>query len=473
MKTNKFLTLILSFVAVIAITSCVEDDDFTVPSSLGNEENAALVTLLETSTEVDMTFVQGLYTSGTAPEQITADIYVKGYVSSSDATGNFYKEFYMQDAPANPTKALKLIVSQSDSYNQFNKGREVFINLKGLYVGEERVGNGVYTIGGAIETDQFGTTVEQLDENQVKTKILRSGITADMIPLSKTFSTINGSNVGMLVSVDNVEFADNLAGKAYFDPTETYDTQRTMQACEGLAYATFQLETSSFASFKQEPLPIKNGTIAAVVTKTFDGSQVILALNSINDVNFTDARCSLLDPTDFTEIFSEDFETMAANQSINANGWTNYIEAGNRDWRVVVTTDSGNPGSQVASFGAYNSGDVQNISWLITPGVDLETSDYEFLSFETSNSFSDGSELELYISTDWNGVEADVAIATWTPLSGSIVSDATFYQDWISSGSIDLSSYSGTAHIAFKYVGGGDAGIDGTYELDNVSIVAN
>ena len=242
MKTNKFLTLILSFVAVIAITSCVEDDDFTVPSSLGDEENAALATLLETSTEVDMTYVQGLYTPGTAV-LINSNIYVKGYVSTSDATGNFYKEFFMQDLPSNPTKTLKVALDQGDSYNQFNLGREVYINLKGLYIGEERIGNGVYTIGGDTETDNFGTTVEKLIESQVKSKILRSNTTATMIPLPKTFSTIGSANVGMLVSVDNVEFVNNLAGKPYFDPNQSFDTKREMISCEGSDYVSFQLET--------------------------------------------------------------------------------------------------------------------------------------------------------------------------------------------------------------------------------------
>jgi len=440
-----------------------------VPSSLGNEENAALATLLETSTEVDMTFVQGLYTSGTAPEQITADIYVKGYVSSSDATGNFYKEFYMQDTPANPTKALKLIVSQSDSYNQFNLGREVFINLKGLYVGEERVGNGVYTIGGAIETDQFGTTVEQLDENQVKTKILRSGVTADMIPLSKTFSTINGSNVGMLVSVDNVEFADNLAGKAYFDPNETYDTLRTMQACEGLAYATFQLETSSFASFKQEPLPVKNGTIVAVVTKTFNGSQVIMALNSTDDVNFTDARCTLLDISEFSEILSEDFQDAVDGTDLDLPGWTNFAEAGSRVWREEAYQGNG-----YAEFGSFNSQDASNIAWLVSPSVDMDAQNNVFVNFIAAQHHLDSNDntLEVFVSTDFDGT--NVLAATWEQLSVNVPTTSNSWYQFVDSGLVDISEYSGTLYVAFKVTGSGtDLDLDGSYQIDDFKILAN
>ena len=40
MKTNKLLNIVLAFVVSIAFFSCVEDDDYTIPSSLGEEENS-------------------------------------------------------------------------------------------------------------------------------------------------------------------------------------------------------------------------------------------------------------------------------------------------------------------------------------------------------------------------------------------------------------------------------------------------
>ena len=60
-------------------------------------------------------------------------------MSSSDFTGNFYKEFFIQNAPENATDAIKITLNQVDSYNQFNIGREVYISLKGLYLGESNV----------------------------------------------------------------------------------------------------------------------------------------------------------------------------------------------------------------------------------------------------------------------------------------------------------------------------------------------
>jgi hypothetical protein len=215
-----------------------------------------------------------------------------------------------------------------DTYNQFNFGREVYINLKGLFIGEERTGNGITTIGGGTETDRFGTTVTRLNENQIKQSVLRSNITEQIVPLDVTFPEITSAHVGLLVRVKNVEFANDLNGKRYFDPIQVFDTQRKLQACSGFGYSEFMLETSSFATFQNELLPTGNGTLTAVVGKTFDASSLILALNTTADVNMTNSRCKLLDINDFTVKFEENFEAMAVNTTVNGNGWTAFSEIG-------------------------------------------------------------------------------------------------------------------------------------------------
>ena len=62
-------------------------------------------------------------------------------------------------------------------------------------------------------------------------------------------------------------------------------------------------------------------------------------------------------------------------------------------------------------------------------------------------------------------------------LSDNLIIDAQLlngegYKNWVHSTYIDLSSYSGTAYIAFKYLGNSNVNFDGTYELDNIVINA-
>ena len=151
-KTFRLLTLLF---LLITFNSCVEDDDYSIPNSIGLEENQSLNLLLDeiNSNEVDLLTigqVKNLFVSGQAVN-IESSIAVKGYVVSSDLTGNFYKEFYIQDEPSNPTAGLKVVINQVDSYNQFNIGREVYIRLQNLYIGETNSGDGVIAIGGRAD----------------------------------------------------------------------------------------------------------------------------------------------------------------------------------------------------------------------------------------------------------------------------------------------------------------------------------
>ena len=465
-KATKFLKLILVIIASVSITSCVQDDDYTVPSSLGDEENRAIATLLANATPVTIADVKAMYQEGDFIEAVDTDIYVKGYVSSSDQTGNFFKEFYIQDSPSNPTGALKIILNQVDSYNKYNLGREVYVSLKGLFIGEERVGNGVTAIGGRIETDQFGTTVESLNTNQIDQFLLRSEITEEMVPLPLSLSQISNSHVGLLVSAQNVEFAANLAGERYFDPIETFDTQRTLQACEGASYTEFSLETSSFSSFKFEELPTGNGTLTAVVSKTFDGSSLVLALNTTDDVDLNNERCGLL-----TAFFFEDFQDAQDNSNLNTTGWTNFAEEGGELWTEQLFQDIG-----TAEFSSFSTGDNLNIGWLISPGIDMDAQSGELLSFKTAQHHldvdSEDNGIKVYVSTDFNGT--DVLSATWEEKTATFPNSDTSWYELIGSGSIDLSSYTGTLHIAFRVTGSGtDSDLDGAFQIDDVAVVGN
>ncbi|MFC4721508.1 DUF5689 domain-containing protein [Geojedonia litorea] len=464
------ITPYLAGVLILMLISCVQDDDYSIPRSLGIEENRRLNELLNSSASaISISQLKQLFVPGETTE-IVSDLYVKGYVTSSDASGNFYKEFYLQDAHVNPTAAIKVVLNQTFSYNQFNTGREVYISLKGLYIGEVRTNDGVIAIGGISNADN---EVEALTAKQIPNHIFRSATTETITPLNLPLSLITNKHIGMLITVNNVEFIPSHVGKPYVEATADFDTQRSLQSCAGFNYFYFGLETSVFADFKQHILPSGNGSITAIVSKTFNGSSLVLVLNDLNGVNLNNERCTLLNPANFSPLMSENFESSTNNANVNIAGWTNFAEAGTRVWRVITTTDSGNPGSKIASMGAFNSGQPSNIAWLISPSINLDAQGVEFLNFQSSNSFSDNSELEVLISTNWDGTTGNISSATWTALPAAIVSDSEYFQNWVDSGLVDLSVYSGIAYIAFKYIGGHNASntIDGNYEIDNFKIL--
>ncbi|MDG1038157.1 MAG: DUF5689 domain-containing protein [Polaribacter sp.] len=472
MKINKITNVLFFVIISISFFTCVEDSDFTIPESLGIEENEDITKILDSIGEGTLQLktieqIKKLYISGNNPLEVTSNIVVKGYVISSDKSGNFYKEFYMQDAPENPTAGIKVALNFSNSYNKFNIGREIYIRLKGLYIGETNSGNGIITIGGRVKNTNI-KEVENVTVNQISNHIYRSETTKEIIPKIIEFAGINETHIGTFITLENVFFDAQLSGKSYVDPKEDFDTQRKIKTCLGLGYDELLLETSSFSRFSNETLPEKAGSINAVVSKDFGGNFIVLNLNNTNDVDMNEEKCSPLPIANFTTtLLQENFDEQSGD--IAVLNWINHREKGTKSWRSY--TDS-YAQSKAARVGSKNSGDLSTISWLITKGINLDTTSQEFLSFETSNSFANGSELEVLISADFDGDENNITAANWTLLPAKIVSDGEGYKNWIHSTYVDLSSYSGTVYIAFKYLGNSNVNFDGTYELDNIVINA-
>jgi hypothetical protein len=457
MKTINFKTFAAIIFVCFAMVACVQDDDFTVPSSVGSEENGNLNALLQSIDQnavqlVSVEYVKGLYNGQVT--LIESDIAVKGYVSSSDATGNFYKEFYIQDAPENPTAGIGIYLNQVDSYNQFNIGREVYINLKGLYVGENA--SEVITIGGSAD----GSRVGIINASQVQSYIMRSAITETMVPLVVNASSVDDSHMGLLVTFEDMQFPLGLEGQSYVDPYDDYDTLHPLVSC--LNGAEFFVETSSFASFNQEPLPTDGrGTITGLISKSYGGDDIVMMLNSTDDVLFNDARC---DP-----VFEESFNSATDNTNLNILNWINYAEAGTELWTEQVYGGNG-----YAEFSAYATGESSNIGWLISPGIDMDAQDGEVLNFQTEYAYPDTGHypLEVFVSTNFSGEVSGIATATWEPLTVVIAHpDVTSdWFSWVDSGSVDLSSYTGTLYVAFKYTGSDTSNQNSTIHVENVIV---
>lgn len=468
-KIKHILAVFVRTAISILMISCVQDDDFSIPNDLGIEENKGLEALLESAaTELSMTELKLKYANNyKRPVLIDTDIYIKGYVSSSDKEGNFFKEIYLQDAPENPTSGIKIILNQVETYNQYNFGREVFIQLKGLYIGEERVGNGVMAIGGTTATDQYGTTVQRLSENQRAQQFFRSENTLELAPLPLHFSEINDLHLGLYVQFDGVEFVDNLEGKRYFDPTQDFDTLREIQACSNdVGYSYFSLETSSFASFKDILLPVGNGTIKGVVSKTFDGSSIVITLNDLNDVNMNDNRCTPLGIEDHDIVINENFESAVDGIDLELEGWTNSAQTGSVRWKTRKSDDNG-----YAEFTPIGSGNASNIVWLITPAFNSDSQSRTYLNFRAAqnNVRSASNILEVMISTNYDGT--NVQSATWHSLTPNLPSQNTPSNEYLDSGLIDLSSYEGILYIGFKVTGNGrSTSLSGAYMIDDVLI---
>lgn len=394
--------------------------------------------------------------------------YISGYVTSSDQTGNFYKELFLQDNSIDPEAAIKVSINFRDLYTKYEPGRKIYIYLKGLSLGKNQSGELVLTEGDEQSMDDY------IRENVAKANIKRNCEAVAITPLSlESPLVVNDSHLGKYVQFSNVQFHYTELGKNFVDPLDSYDTHLVINSCDD--YSTILLETSTYASFKNNPIPEGMGSVEGILTRDYEDEVYVLRVNSPDSFSFDDTRCdpgcTYADAQGTTNLFSDDFESQAAYSLISGNGWTNYIEEGTKGW--IAYPDSYNDPNLglSARMGSYNSGDTSSIAWLIMPAIDFDAQEGETLVFKTSNSFSDGSTLQLYKSTDWDGTEANITSATWEAYPvGYIVQDDDYYTEWFDAGIIDLSCEEGVTYFAFKYVGSGNEDFDGSYEIDEIYI---
>ncbi|WP_044400635.1 DUF5689 domain-containing protein [Lacinutrix sp. Hel_I_90] len=481
MKTNKFFALILGLVAMLFITSCVENDDYATPevlvpavdvSSLGTKTTFAAVIARYNDAVADGDQV------GVFSTEFDAPLYIEGYVVSSDATGNFFEEVIIQnstdenDANGDERRGLKIEINERDLANYYNFGRKVYVKLNGLAIG---LSNGVFSIGKAD-----GNGLDQLEPFEYKDFVIRDQEVATIIPKEVTINDFTTEDLNTFIKLNDMQINRTELDLTYAgEVSDQFDGFRTLENCE--TNATILIQTSTFADFKSQPVPQLRGSIEGILSRDFGDDFNVIVINSTDDVNFNNPErcdpieldCGIAAVTGTTNLFNDDFESQTNNTLITGNGWTNFIEAGTEGWEAYTQTGTNSSLGRSARVGSFNSNDASSIAWLITPAVDLDANSGVTINFKTSNSFADGSEMELLFSTDWDGTEANIASATWGILPAAyIVQDSDFFGAWFDSENVDLSCGSGIIHIAFKYTGSGQSGFDGTYELDEISIDA-
>jgi len=168
----------------------------------------------------------------------------------------------------------------------------------------------------------------------------------------------------------------------------------------------------------------------------------------------------LPDPVTFID---EDFQSYPNHSIIDNYGWTAYAETGSRYW--ICRTFQENHYAQAT---AHNSTDDSNIMWMITPPIDLDAMTNPTFEFESAKAFYTHDGFSLHISTNFDGV--NVTDADWQTLDAILAGQGDPDNTWIHSGFLDLSSYSGIVHIAWKYVSSAPQGNTGTFRVDNVKL---
>lgn len=473
---KKLYSIIILGIIAIAVNSCVGDDDFATPNLEENqiEIDGQINTIQDILSELAQNGGAVEFGQGIDANNNAVDRYISGYVISNDAGGNVFKELIIQDAAENPTAGITIAIDVNPLFTRYEFGRKVFVKITGLTLAISNGVNVMGILGG-------GNTINRIAEQQELEFIQRDNVIENIIPTEVTFADFNSQPKLTWVRVSDVQFVVDDINRCFScEPTDTFDGERTITSCVENTNVT--IETSTFSDYKSVNIPDGVGSIDGILTRNFENNNNVLIPNTLGDYNLTDSNrcdpvtisCGTVNAAGPNVLLSEDFEAQSTGAAAMPAGWTNFQQDGSETWEVFTSGGTNASLGKSVRVGSFNSNDASTVAWLITPSFDFDATTGEVLSFETSNSFADGSTMEVLYSNDWDGSLATINSATWAIISDAvIVNDGDFFGDWIFSENVSLDCVTGNGNIAFRYNGSGNAGNDGTYELDNISITSN
>lgn len=468
MKNSIIYKLLLIFFSLGVIVSCVKDDDFDTPDTSVNEVTID-GTVIDIVALYDL-WLQELNTNGnqTLTFDESSELYISGYVISSDEGGNFFEELILQNNASNPTRGVKVLIDVNPLFTTFEFGRKVYVKLDGLTVG---LTSGVLTLG--IDN---GTLAEKIPESQLPEVVVRDTEVAEIVPLPMNISDFSLEKTNLFIRLSDVQFNRNEVigdGRKTFaaEPSDEFDGERFLESCSEAAATIFS--TSTFADFKAVLLPQGRGTLDGILTLNFFGDAFNVVVNDPTTINFDDNnRC---DPETYvcnepsgggSAFFSENFESFNAIEDYVAAGWTNVNVNGGSTLYVIGNFDNNN----YAQISGFNSGESEIETWLVTPAIDMDGTTGEELLFDIQSNFDNGTILSVVFSNNFSG---DVTMADWQLLDANIpVGPEGGFGDFENVGPINVACIDGTVHFAFVYEGS-DPNATTRYHIDNIEVTGN
>lgn len=451
MKTNILKSVFFVALAIGTLSSCVNDDNYDIP----------VLDCTQPNLTANRTIPQVIAVSAPLVALYTYDDVIEAYVVSSDEAGNFYKSISLQTLATATTPAVgfSVPVDAANTYIDYRPGVKVYIKLKDLYTdivyGSMRVG-GIYVNSSSV------ASVGRLPLTVYKNKLIASctNVSQEVLVKQVTVSQLlNDANLNTLCEVSGVQFTDAAVGRRYYESANDIGGATNWNLTDVSGNQVI-FRTSAYATYASKLVPTGSGKVRGVLTKY--GTDYQFMARSEADVMLTGVRS--------TPFFSEDFQTAVNSTTLNIPYWTNVATVGTKLWQEK--TFSGNGYTELSSFG---SGNAVNESWLVSPPIDMDSHTAEVLIFKVAQHHLDVdsplNSLKVYVSTNFTG---NVTTATWTQITVALPTQATPWYQFVSSGGIDLSSYTGNINVAFKFTGSGTVTtLDGAFQVDDFKVFGN
>lgn len=246
------------------------------------------------------------------------EVYIHGYVTSSDAAGNIYKYLFIEDE----TGGIGISIDASSLSTSYRVGQEVVLNMKDKWIGKY---NGQYLIGlpewyaaqsvweaGRLSLETFKSMVEV--NGLPKPEMIQATPTKITDFQGKSDRTTILKYNGKLIKLQNVKWAEADGETPYSEADAS--SNRTL-VDEGNNQVT--VVNSNYATFRAAMLPLGSGDVTGILTLT-GTDQWKLYIRDTNDcVGFsTDTKGTAVDPYTVEEAIEK--------QNSERTGWvTGYV----------------------------------------------------------------------------------------------------------------------------------------------------
>ena len=240
-------SIITAFALCALLSSCEEFTPvftFKYPEPARSEDISGSQVVKPGDIEVTHTIAQlaSMYTQS-KPQEIEDNVVIAGRVISSDKSGNFYNQIYIQDG----TGGIEVKIGKNSLYNEYKLGQKVYVvcgpgnKTLGLTLGSYGYksgsygGNGMTQLGAAFASGTYGTVYETTyirSDRVINDHIFRESpsdaqpqtpevLTEEFQLPSKDATLATCSNLGRLVTLKGLKYKNEAFALLYLSSEES------------------------------------------------------------------------------------------------------------------------------------------------------------------------------------------------------------------------------------------------------------
>lgn len=195
--------------------------------------------------------------------EVSEDLWIKGRITTSDRSGNFYKSFYIQDDANGP--GIEIKVGRTSLHNDYKVGQMVYISLDGLSVGEYGFRSGKYGGQGTIQIglkdpQQTKYSTSYIEHQYIIDSHIFRGDVSDIQAISprkisslpgKTDCQATSDAVGALVTIEGLKYGNEVFALLYIsgDEDNSSSSNRIFLSDQTWGITTWAMSKSKFSEY--------------------------------------------------------------------------------------------------------------------------------------------------------------------------------------------------------------------------------